>query len=201
MLSFWRGCRRNLKLITLRLTKGLTTRRLDLVLPPKNSPHNLRKVSDSLGFFNLSKQVTDWRNDPNNRQVGDGDADHASWGRPEDMSMARPAFKISPKKPGTDLAAETAAAMAAGAIAFKKTNPQYAQLLIRHAKELFEFADKYRGVYSRSIPKAAPFYKSSGGNDELAWAAAWIYRYYLVQSCTDWYSPHTKITWSRNVPF
>jgi hypothetical protein len=33
-------------------------------------------------------------------QVGDGDADHAYWGRPEDMTMDRPAFKIDTSHPG-----------------------------------------------------------------------------------------------------
>ena len=33
-------------------------------------------------------------------QVGQGDADHAYWGRPEDMTMARPAYKIDTSKPG-----------------------------------------------------------------------------------------------------
>jgi hypothetical protein len=29
-----------------------------------------------------------------NGQVGRGDLDHAYWGRPEDMTMERPAYKI-----------------------------------------------------------------------------------------------------------
>ncbi len=33
-------------------------------------------------------------------QVGDGYADHANWGRPEDMTMARPAYSITTSKPG-----------------------------------------------------------------------------------------------------
>ena len=33
-------------------------------------------------------------------QVGDGYADHAFWGRPEDMTMYRPAFKIHQGAPG-----------------------------------------------------------------------------------------------------
>jgi hypothetical protein len=33
-------------------------------------------------------------------QVGQGDADHAYWGRPEDMTMARPAYKIDTSRPG-----------------------------------------------------------------------------------------------------
>lgn len=52
-----------------------------------------------------------------NSQVGDGHVDHAYWGRPEDMTMA-----ITPQKPGSDLAAETAAALAASSIAFKAGN-------------------------------------------------------------------------------
>ncbi len=55
--------------------------------------------------------------------------------------------------------------------------PVYSQTLLKNAKELYEFADKFRGKYSDSIPDAANFYRSwSGFNDELTWAAAWLYR-------------------------
>ena len=58
-------------------------------------------------------------------------------------------------------------------IGFKR----YAKRLLRHAKELYAFADKYRGVYSDSIPNAKSFYRShSGYKDELVWGAAWLYR-------------------------
>jgi hypothetical protein len=33
-------------------------------------------------------------------QVGQGDADHAYWGRPEDMTIDRPAYKIDASHPG-----------------------------------------------------------------------------------------------------
>ena len=33
-------------------------------------------------------------------QVGLGPLDHAFWGRPEDMTMARPAFKVNTSRPG-----------------------------------------------------------------------------------------------------
>lgn len=53
----------------------------------------------------------------------------------------------------------------------------YAETLLQHAKELFAFADKYRGVYSDSISNAADFYRSySGYKDELVWGAIWLYR-------------------------
>ena len=90
--------------------------------------------------------------------------------------MARPAIKLTAQRPGCDVAAETAAALAAGSIAFRKSNPTYSQELLRHAKGLFEFAFKYRAKYSDSIPKAAKFYKSGGYKDELVWGAIWLFK-------------------------
>ena len=52
-------------------------------------------------------------------QVADPYIDHGYWGRPEDMSMYRPAYKLTPEAPGSDVIAETAASLAAGAYAFK----------------------------------------------------------------------------------
>lgn len=69
-------------------------------------------------------------------QVGDGGADHDCWQRPEEMSTPRPAYKIDPQHPGSDLAGETAAALAAASIAFKRNgNPKYASTLLTHAKQ------------------------------------------------------------------
>ncbi len=55
-------------------------------------------------------------------QVGKGDDDHKWWGPAEVMPMARPAFKIDATCGGSELAAETAAAMAAGARARLETD-------------------------------------------------------------------------------
>jgi hypothetical protein len=67
--------------------------------------------------------------------------------------------------------------MAAAALVFRPTDPAYADKLLQHAKELYAFADKHRGVYSESIPDAAAFYKSfSGYQDELVWGALWLYK-------------------------
>ncbi|CAL4181265.1 unnamed protein product, partial [Meganyctiphanes norvegica] len=110
-------------------------------------------------------------------QVGNGKLDHDSWGRPEDMTMARPAYKIDTNNPGSDLAGETAAALAAASILFDGSDPEYSAECLKSAKELYKFANKYRGKYSDAITDAAIYYKSWGGyNDELAWAAAWLYR-------------------------
>ncbi|KAG6600521.1 Endoglucanase 6, partial [Cucurbita argyrosperma subsp. sororia] len=118
-------------------------------------------------------------------EVGDGNTDHYCWQRPEDMTTDRRAYKIDPSNPGSDLAGETAAAMAAASLVFRHYNPSYANELLSHARQLFEFADKYRGKYDSSITVAQKYYRSvSGYNDELLWAAAWLYeatnnQYYL----------------------
>nr|AGP76413.1 endo-beta-1,4-glucanase 2 [Microtermes pallidus] len=109
-------------------------------------------------------------------QVGRGDFDHSYWGRPEDMTMSRPAFKIDASNPGSDLATETAAALAATSIVYKTVDPSYSNNLITHAKQLFDFANNYRGKYSDSITDARSYYSSSDYRDELVWAAAWLYR-------------------------
>ncbi|MGE6625308.1 glycoside hydrolase family 9 protein [Bacillus pumilus] len=109
-------------------------------------------------------------------QVGDGNADHAWWGPAEVMPMSRPAFKIDENCPGTEVAAQTAAALAAGSIIFKETDAPYAAKLLTHAKQLYAFADRYRGEYTDCVTNAQPFYNSwSGYIDELIWGGIWLY--------------------------
>ena len=109
-------------------------------------------------------------------QVGNGYTDHAYWGSAETMSMSRPSYKIDATNPGSDLAAETAAALAAIAILFSESDSAYAAQLLEHAEALYAFADTYRGKYSDSISNAADFYESSGYVDELVWSAIWLHR-------------------------
>nr|MDH3176806.1 glycoside hydrolase family 9 protein [Bacillus pumilus] len=109
-------------------------------------------------------------------QVGDGNADHAWWGPAEVMPMSRPTFKIDENCPGTEVAAQTAAALAAGSIIFKETDAPYAAKLLTHAKQLYAFADRYRGEYTDCVTNAQPFYNSwSGYIDELIWGGIWLY--------------------------
>ena len=93
-------------------------------------------------------------------QIGDGDADHGYWGRPEDMNMNRPVYSVSPSKPGSDLAGESAAALASASIFYKMIKePELAAEALDNAKELYEFAETYKGKYSDSIWDASKFYK------------------------------------------
>jgi len=110
-------------------------------------------------------------------QVGKGDDDHKWWGPAEVMPMARPAYKIDAGCGGTELAAETAAAMAASSIVFRPTDPGYADTLLTHARQLYTFADTVRRTYHECITDATSFYRSwSGYADELVWGAIWLHR-------------------------
>ncbi|KAL8250736.1 hypothetical protein R6Q59_034429 [Mikania micrantha] len=110
--------------------------------------------------------------------VGDPNVDHKCWERPEDMDTVRTVYSVSRTKPGSDVAAETAAALAAASLVFRKVDPIYSKLLLRTAKSVFQFAAQYRGSYSDSLGSAVcPFYCSySGYKDELLWGAAWLLR-------------------------
>ncbi|KAG0557529.1 hypothetical protein KC19_11G137900 [Ceratodon purpureus] len=125
-------------------------------------------------------------------QVGNPFSDHQCWQRPEDMDTPRTAYKVDASHPGSDVAAETAAALAAASLAFAKIDKSYSKTLLAAAKKVFAFADRYRGKYSDAIGGVVcPFYCSNNGfKDELVWGAAWLfkatgddwYRHYLVSN-------------------
>ncbi|KAK2975620.1 hypothetical protein RJ640_021065 [Escallonia rubra] len=108
--------------------------------------------------------------------VGDPNVDHKCWERPEDMDTVRSVYSVSASNPGSDVAGETAAALAAASMVFRKVDPRYSKLLLRTAKNVMQFAVQYRGTYSDSLGSAVcPFYCSySGYKDELLWGAAWL---------------------------
>nr|XP_019708344.2 LOW QUALITY PROTEIN: endoglucanase 3-like [Elaeis guineensis] len=110
--------------------------------------------------------------------VGDPNADHRCWERPEDMDTPRTVYSVSATNPGSDVAAETAAALAAASIVFRSADQNYSMLLLSVAKKVMEFAVKYLGKYSDSLGGAVcPFYCSySGYKDELLWGASWLFR-------------------------
>ncbi|KAI6686039.1 hypothetical protein NL676_031952 [Syzygium grande] len=111
-------------------------------------------------------------------QVGDAFSDHNCWERPEDMDTLRTVYRIDRSHPGSDVAGETAAALAAASIVFRSRDPGYSRLLLDRAVRVFAFADKYRGAYSGSLRRAVcPFYCDVNGyQDELLWAAVWLHK-------------------------
>ena len=110
-------------------------------------------------------------------QVAAGGIDHAWWGPAEVNPQPRESFKISGANGGSDLAGETAAALAAVSILLKDDDPAYSARLLQSAEELYDYADRVREAYSNSITDAAGFYRSfSNFEDEIVWGAAWLYR-------------------------
>ncbi|PPD87786.1 hypothetical protein GOBAR_DD15270 [Gossypium barbadense] len=110
--------------------------------------------------------------------VGDPNVDHKCWERPEDMDTVRTVYSVSSSNPGSDVAGETAAALAAASLVFRRVDPKYSRLLLQTARKVMAFAIQYRGAYSDSLGSAVcPFYCSySGYKDELLWGAAWLFR-------------------------
>ncbi len=131
-------------------------------------------------------------------QVGTGSSDHAWWGPAEVMhatsgaASTRPSYAITESCPGSDLAGETAAALAAIAMVFASDDPTYSATLLTHAEQLYDFAKNFQGKYSDCITDAQSFYNSwSGYQDELVWSAAWLYKAtgnntYLTNAKTDY---------------
>ncbi|GJY10491.1 endoglucanase 24-like protein [Tanacetum coccineum] len=150
---------------------------MDEVKELKHAQESLKWITDYLVNAHPSDNVL-------YIQVGDPDIDHKCWERPETTAEKRPTIQVNTTHPGSDVAAETAAAMAATSLVFKNQDPHYSKLLLDHAQKLFNFANSYPGVYTKSIPSIQDYYNSSGFVDELLWAAAWLYhatqdRYYI----------------------
>ncbi|PON47975.1 Glycoside hydrolase [Parasponia andersonii] len=113
-------------------------------------------------------------------QVGDPNIDHNCWERPEDMDTARTVYAVDAPNPASEVAGETAAALAASSMAFRSYDPGYTETLIRNAVKAFEYADSNRGAYSDNSnirDGVCPFYCDFDGyQDELLWGAAWLRR-------------------------
>jgi len=110
-------------------------------------------------------------------QVGDFKTDHDFWGRPEDMDamgMKRPYWVINATHPGSDLAAEAAAALAAAAKVWEVREPVFARRALVSARSLYAFAKRRQGKFSQSVPQMSLVYNSSAYRDDLAWAAGWL---------------------------
>jgi endoglucanase len=99
-------------------------------------------------------------------------SDHSVWVPHEmlDYTTDRKSFWVDTKTPGSDVAGSTAAALAIASIIFEETNPEYAKTCLTHAKQLFDFGDKYRGKNPLGT-----LYPSGSYKDDMAWGAIWLY--------------------------
>ncbi|GAB2225096.1 hypothetical protein Droror1_Dr00005882 [Drosera rotundifolia] len=112
--------------------------------------------------------------------VGDPTSDHDCWERPEDKDTRRTVYTLEVPSPASEVAAETAATLAASSVAFASSDPHYSVRLRRSAVAVFQYADTHRGTYSsnpRIVAGVCPFYCDfSGYQNELLWGAAWLWR-------------------------
>lgn len=104
-------------------------------------------------------------------QCGDGDVDHQYWGPPELQTYDRPTYYVAtPENPGSDVAGDSAAALALMYINYKDRDLEYAEKCLKYAKDLYTFGMTYRGN-----SKAQSYYLPRDYLDELMWGSIWLY--------------------------
>ena len=108
-------------------------------------------------------------------QVGNGDIDHTVWAPSElegvdGWNLPRQAYLATTETPASDQMGEAAAALAIMSLNYSSIDATYAARCLDTAKALYAFAKAHRGLgYSGG------YYGSADDNDELAWAASWLY--------------------------
>ncbi|KAH3706397.1 endoglucanase A-like [Dreissena polymorpha] len=112
------------------------------------------------------------------------------------MTSERPVYYNGVNTPGSDVAAETASALAIGYLVFKDRDTTYANQLLNTAKNIYDFAYNYRGLYSNYIPDAARTYGSGGYEDELTQAGVWLYRATGIHSYLTQAESFTRNDWA-----
>lgn len=101
-------------------------------------------------------------------QVGEGNSDHSYWGPPEKQTTDRPAYFATASNPATDIVGLTAASLAVNYINFG--NPDD----LKYAKALYDFAkNNNKSVATDGV---SGFYSSEDWKDDMAFAAAWLYK-------------------------
>ena len=68
--------------------------------------------------------------------IGDPNADHNCWQRPEDMDTPRTSYVVNQTHPGSEVSAETAAALAAASLAFNSADKKYSIILLNRARKV-----------------------------------------------------------------
>ena len=68
--------------------------------------------------------------------VGDPNGDHICWQRPEDMNTPRTSYIVTTQKPGSEVSAEIAAALAASSMVFSASDKAYSMLLLTRARQV-----------------------------------------------------------------
>mmetsp|Transcript_6836 Transcript_6836/g.19716 ORF Transcript_6836/g.19716 Transcript_6836/m.19716 type:complete len:804 (+) Transcript_6836:5446-7857(+) len=101
----------------------------------------------------------------------------------QDFVAERPSCYINAANPGSEIAGEAAAGLAAAYIVMKANKYGAASTVngyLSHAEDLYAFAKNNPGSYQDlkdpCLAQHGELYRSTGFVDELAWAAAWLYK-------------------------
>jgi endoglucanase len=124
-------------------------------------------------------------------QIGHPDIDHDFWGRAQDQKGSRPYFVWTTGMHAADLFGKVSAALASASIVYRRDDTKFSESLLHHAVELYEMAKRSPGLYSTHYKSATSIYPSSGWEDDVAWAATWLYKatskeFYLDESNKYW---------------
>ncbi|KAI8887566.1 glycoside hydrolase family 9 protein [Backusella circina FSU 941] len=114
-------------------------------------------------------------------QVGDGEIDNDYWGPDTDVAYPRPSYMINSTAPGTDVAALTSAALSSASYLFrhKFNDANYANELLHHAKDLFNFAETatpWQTYSNTSVPEAADYYSTNRYHNQLLYGCLWMFK-------------------------
>jgi len=110
-------------------------------------------------------------------QIGDPNIDHAYWGRPEEQGGPRPAYIYNRTMGASDLYGGVAGALASANLVFRDNNDYaFAKKLLPVAEELYKWGREKEGKYSDFYTTQTSIYKSYDFEDNMAWAAGWLYR-------------------------
>ncbi|KAI8463040.1 MAG: Six-hairpin glycosidase-like protein [Monoraphidium minutum] len=122
-------------------------------------------------------------------------AAHLFWGHPEDIVPPATVRVLPPGKPGADLLAQAAAALAAAAVVLRENSADYAAELVSTAEGLYAQAKEQEGLYSDTIPEVDGYYTSFSFVDDLAWAAAWM----ALATGDEYTREEARLYWLRHI--
>lgn len=112
-------------------------------------------------------------------QIGEIGFDHKWWGSAEVYMRKYELMQGETERPyyttkDSNVTGEMAAALAAGYLVFKDSDPALAKTYLEHAENCFKIADTTRD--HKNTPASDAMYPSSHFYDELFWAANWMYK-------------------------
>lgn len=110
-------------------------------------------------------------------QVSDKVTDHHYFGRAQHHLVKRPVYLVDKDHPGADIAAQYAAAFAAGASYYKKKGDQEkVDMLMKRAKQAMGYAREFKKTW-KTPPKVFQAYSTywpTGYLGHYVWATAWM---------------------------